>query len=288
MRWNVSAPVQTWKILYSLIKYSWTIGLSSLLLILIQLIDALNLYSLLVGGGMGEILAKEAKGVYDRGQPLIQLGTVVATSLALSLVPVIASAKIQNNIKLIDEKLHLSLKVCIVIGSGASAGLIAIMKPTNVMLFTDDSGSIALMVLSASILFTSLCLTMFAILQGLGYTFIPALSVLVGVGVKYFVNINLIPEYGVIGAAVSTVLSYGIVALLTILYLVRKGYSFKDYKSLAKVGISILLMVLVYATFAAFIGVLIGSSFYGWTILKFNVFSRDELQYIPILKKLIK
>jgi PST family polysaccharide transporter len=306
MRWNVSAPVQTWKILYSLIKYSWTIGLSSLLLILIQLIDALNLYSLLVGGGMGEILAKEAKGVYDRGQPLIQLGTVVATSLALSLVPVIASAKIQNNIKLIDEKLHLSLKVCIVIGSGASAGLIAIMKPTNVMLFTDDSGSIALMVLSASILFTSLCLTMFAILQGLGYTFIPALSVLVGVGVKYFVNINLIPEYGVIGAAVSTVLSYGIVALLTILYLVRKGYSFKDYKSLAKVGISILLMVLVltvlliivglfinldnrmYATITAFIGVLIGSSFYGWTILKFNVFSRDELQYIPILKKLIK
>jgi polysaccharide transporter, PST family len=147
---------------------------------------------------------------------------------------------------------------------------------------------------------------MFAILQGLGYTFIPALSVLIGVGVKYFVNINLIPEYGVIGAAVSTVLSYGIVALLTILYLVRKGYSFKDYKSLAKVGISILLMVLVltvlliiiglfinldnriYATFAAFIGVLIGSGFYGWTILKFNVFSRDELQYIPILNKLIK
>jgi PST family polysaccharide transporter len=304
MRWNVSAPIHTWKILFSLIKYSWTIGLSSLLLIFIQLVDALNLYSLLVGGGMGEVLAKETKGGYDRGQPLIQLGTVVATSLALSLVPIIASAKAQNNIKLIHEKLNLSMKICIVIGAGASAGLIAIMKPTNVMLFTNDSGSITLMILSASILFTSICLTMFAILQGLGYTFIPALSVLVGVGVKYIVNIWLIPEFGVIGAAVSTVLAYSIVALMTILYMLIKGYSFKRNKSLFKISLAIVMMISILsvflkglgfiinldnrlcATFASVIGVLIGGSFYGWAIFKLNVFSRDELQYIPIVKKI--
>lgn len=306
MRWNISAPIHTWKILYSLMKYSWTIGLSSLLLILIQLIDALNLYSLLVGGGMGEVLAKETKGIYDRGQPLIQLGTVVATSLALSLVPVIASAKVQNNFKFIHEKLNLSLKMCIVIGTGASGGLIAIMKPTNVMLFTNDSGSITLMVLSGSILFTSLCLTMFAILQGLGYTFIPALSVVIGVVVKYSVNIWLIPEYGTIGAAISTVFSYCIVALITILYMLIKGYSFKGNKSLVKISLSIVMMMMIlsvllkgfglfidldnriYATFASFIGVLIGGSFYGWMIFKLNVFSHDELRYIPMIKGFLK
>jgi PST family polysaccharide transporter len=306
LAWNVSAPIHTWKILYALIKYSWMIGLSSLLLILIQLIDALNLYSLLVEAGMGEVLAKETKGVYDRGQPLIQLGTVVATSLALSLVPVIASAKIQNNLSFIHEKLNLSLKVCIVIGAGATAGIIAIMKPTNVMLFTNDSGSLALMVLSVSILFTSLCLTIFAILQGLGYTFIPALSVFVGVLVKYLLNNWLIPEYGIIGAAVSTVLSYSIVALISILYMMLKGYSFKEKKSLSKIGLAIILMISIvtillkvaglfidldnriYAAFASFIGVIIGGSIYGWAILKLDVFSREELRYIPIIKKLLK
>ena len=35
--------------------------------------------------------AKEWKGVYDRGQPLLQLGTVVANSLSLSIVPLVSS-----------------------------------------------------------------------------------------------------------------------------------------------------------------------------------------------------
>jgi polysaccharide transporter, PST family len=306
LRWNVSAPVQSWEILCSLVKYSWAIGLSSLLLILIQLIDALNLYYLLVEGGMGEVLAKETKGIYDRGQPLIQLGTVVATSLALSLVPVIASAKVQNNIHFIHEKINLSIKVCIVIGAGATAGLIVIMKPTNVMLFTDTSGSLTLMVLSISILFTSLCLTIFAILQGLGYIFIPAVSVCAGVVVKYIFNRMLIPEYQVMGAAVSTVIAYGIVALISFLYMCLKGYSFKEKKNLSKIGIAVIgmstivaiLLILVefffnldhrlFATCAALLGVLVGGIVYGWMILKLKVFSNEELKYIPIIKKLIK
>ncbi|MBZ5751174.1 putative polysaccharide biosynthesis protein [Metabacillus rhizolycopersici] len=306
IRWNISAPIETWKILTSLIKYSWTIALSSLLLILIQLIDALNLYSLLIGGGMGEVLAKETKGVYDRGQPLIQLGTVVATSLALSLVPVIASAKFQNNSKLIHEKVNLSLKVCIVVGAGAATGLIAIIRPTNIMLFTNASGSNVLMILSASILFTSLCLTMFAILQGLGYTFFPALSVLIGVGAKYLANIWLIPLYGVSGAAVSTVLSYCLIAILTSLFMMVKGYSFKEKKCLVKISLALVMMFLIIcalltvvgsvidldnrlnATFASFFGVVVGGSLYGWLIIKLNVFSRNELQYIPIAKKGLK
>ncbi|MGM7724470.1 putative polysaccharide biosynthesis protein [Metabacillus sp. Hm71] len=305
-RWNISAPIQTRKILLSLVKSSWTIGLSSLLLIFIQLIDALNLYSLLVDGGMGKVLAKETKGIYDRGQPLIQLGTVVATSLALSLVPVIASAKVQNNFVFIHEKLNLSLKLCIVVAAGASSGLIAIIKPTNVMLFTNTSGSMVLMVLSVSILFTSLCLTMFAILQGLGYAFFPALSVIVGVGIKYGLNTWLIPIYGVIGAAISTVVSYGIVVLITILYMVIKGYSFKGNKSLVKIGLAIGIMVILltiflkaaglvfdlehrlYASIASLSGVLIGGCIYGWAILKLKVFTHDELQNIPIVKKLVK
>lgn len=306
LRWNVSAPIRTWKILYSLLKYSWTICLSSLLLILIQLVDALNLYYLLVDGGMGEVLAKETKGIYDRGQPLIQLGTVVATSLALSLVPVIATAKLQNNLHHIHEKVNLSLKVCIVIGAGATAGLLAIIKPTNVMLFTNSSGSETLMVLSVSILFTSLCLTIFAILQGLGYLFVPAFSVFVGVIVKYILNYLLIPEYEVVGAALSTVLSYGIVALLSFFYMYLKGYTFEEKKCLSKIGIALVLMISIvtillkvvglfidldqrlYATIASLLGVLLGGIVYGWSILKLNVFSNEELRYIPIIKKLTK
>ncbi|MGN7942801.1 polysaccharide biosynthesis protein [Virgibacillus sp. 6R] len=304
--WNMTAPISTGKILLSLVTYSWTIAFSSLLLIFIQLIDALNLYALLVDGGMDKMVAKETKGIYDRGQPLIQLGTVVATSLALSLVPLIARAKISNRIQLIREKINLSIKLCLVVSAGASAGLIAVMKPANVMLFTDNKGSLVLMVLSISILFTSLCLTVFSILQGLGFVFIPAFAVLVGVAGKYALNLSLIPKYGEIGAGVSTVISYCIIALIVMVYLARKGFPFSDLKSIGKIGLSIVVMLCfvigllngaelffdlenrLHATYITFIAIISGGGIYLWSIFKTNVFTKEELQYIPFIKKFVK
>ena len=69
-----------------------------MLLMFMQLADSLNLYSLLAETGIGSETAKELKGVYDRGQPLIQLGTVVATSMSLSLVPLITKEKMKKDI----------------------------------------------------------------------------------------------------------------------------------------------------------------------------------------------
>ena len=77
-----------------------------MLLIFIQLADSLNLYSLLVDSGIGSDLAKELKGIYNRGQPLIQLGTVVATSMSLSLVPLITKEKMKKDAKVLSEKIH--------------------------------------------------------------------------------------------------------------------------------------------------------------------------------------
>ena len=48
-------------------------------MLLIQLVDALNLYSLLSDGSESHT-AKQLKGIYDRGQPLLQLGTVFVTA----------------------------------------------------------------------------------------------------------------------------------------------------------------------------------------------------------------
>ena len=53
--------------------------ISSLILVLFQLVDALHLYSLLRYSGMNEWRQKNGKGL-DRGQPLLQSGTVIANS----------------------------------------------------------------------------------------------------------------------------------------------------------------------------------------------------------------
>ena len=54
------------------------------LLILFQLIDSFTVKKALVDFGLSEHGAKLAKGIYDRGQPLVQLGLVIALALSSS------------------------------------------------------------------------------------------------------------------------------------------------------------------------------------------------------------
>ena len=136
-----------------------------MLLVLLQLADSLNLFSLLVNSGIQENEAKALKGVYDRGQPLIQLGTVVATSMSLSLVPLITKEKMQNSSIELKEKIQFALKISIVVGVGATMGLYSIIKPTNIMLFENEEGSQILALLTLVILFASLIMTITAIFK---------------------------------------------------------------------------------------------------------------------------
>ncbi|MGH2119400.1 oligosaccharide flippase family protein, partial [Aerococcus sp. L_32] len=49
----------------------------SALLVFYQLIDAFTVYDQLVDNGIATAVAKDMKGIYDRGQPIVQLGMVV-------------------------------------------------------------------------------------------------------------------------------------------------------------------------------------------------------------------
>ncbi len=52
-----------------------TICLLSSILVLFQLVDSFSVYNVLTTQGMLPV-AKDLKGIYDRGQPLVQLGMV--------------------------------------------------------------------------------------------------------------------------------------------------------------------------------------------------------------------
>src|SRR5690606_27341215 len=196
-----------------------TICISALLLILFQLIDSFSVYSLLLTGGVDEVVAKQLKGIYDRGQPLIQLGTIVATSLSLSIVPLIASAKTRNDNSFIHEKVDLSLRLSIVVGIGASVGLACVLKPTNIMLYENNFGTNVLIIIGFSILFTSISQTVTAILQGIGQPTLPALSVVIGLIVKSILNILLVPSFETAGAAVATVIAFGVILFIQLVML---------------------------------------------------------------------
>ncbi|WP_053361266.1 polysaccharide biosynthesis protein [Bacillus sp. FJAT-27251] len=181
----------------------FAVSISGMVLILMQLADSLNLYQQLLHI-MEAPEAKTAKGIFDRGQPLIQLGAVAATSIALSLVPAISG---ESRKGYVVKHVRIALQMSLLIGAAAAAGLFSIIEPTNVMLFQNADGSAVLAVLSVMILPATVLITLVGVLQGLNRLYFPAVLILTGFALKYGLNQYLVPLHGTMGAAVASLIS---------------------------------------------------------------------------------
>ncbi|MEH7383962.1 polysaccharide biosynthesis protein [Bacillus sp. JJ1521] len=300
------ASIKTMEIVKILFTQGMTICISALLLILFQLVDSFTIYSLLVSSGMEDETAKQVKGIYDRGQPLLQLGTVVATSLALSLVPLIASAKARNDLVFIQKKVDLTFRLSVVVGLGAAVGLACVLEPTNIMLFRNNLGTNVLIIIGFSILFTTLSQSITAILQGLGDPFIPAIVVVGGMLLKWIFNLLLIPRYETVGAAIATLVGFGVITVSHIIIVKRKlpgvlqNWTFIYHVIFAAVAMAFIVFCYswglhhlfplaaetrTFASFEALSSVFIGGIIYLFFILRGSVFSEVELSEIPIGSK---
>lgn len=283
------------------------ICVSGMLLILIQLADSLNLYALLITSGIEKETAKVLKGIFDRGQPLIQLGTVAATSMSLALVPLITHERFSSSKPFLHDKIQLAIKTSIIVGVGAACGLAVIIRPTNRMLFENSSGSTVLAVLSFVILFTSIILTVMAIMQGLGFLLFPALVVAAVFPIKYLLNVVFVPLYGIMGAAVSSLITLAIAAALLIIRLkkllnaplltlrflgivctaavlmmcVLKAYLFVTDRWIARLDIG-----RFAAAGQALSAVCLGGITFLFVIIRGRIFREEELAFFPLGNKL--
>lgn len=296
----------TGSIVKALVLQGFTICISSLLLVLFQMVDSFSVYAYLVENGSSPDEAKLLKGIYDRGQPLIQLGTVVATAFSLSLVPYITRAKTHGSLSEMKDKMMISIRVSIAIGAAASVGLAWLIRPVNTMLFSNGNGSGVLLVLGFSILFCSIALTASAILQGLGHAYLPAFYVLAGVLVKILLNVAFIPGFQTMGAALSTLLASFVVASGLLLEIKRKtGITIMEKAYIYPLLVSIALMSATLAVFLegslalvgssrllasaqSLIGVMLGGIVFLFVLIKNNYFTKTELSFLPLGKKLSK
>lgn len=281
--------------------------MSSLILILLQLIDSINVYSLLISSGMDEQVAKAWKGVYDRGQPLLQLGTVVANSFALALVPFVTSYMNHPHREELVQKVKFTMRVSLTIGLAATAGLISIIRPVNLMLYTDENGTIAIAIFSISIVFSSLIMTLATVAQSLGKSLLSFFIVLFGLLCKWSLNEWLIPIYHINGAALATVLSL-LMMMLCFYFVVCKEmksflFSRRDFLILGK-AIVIMGLVLhflnicfqsdvieasrVMATVHSLVGVFVGAIIFIAVILRQQLFMKEELLQLPKGELLIR
>ncbi|PQD93958.1 polysaccharide biosynthesis protein [Pradoshia eiseniae] len=283
--------------------------LSNMYILLLQLIDSFQLYAALVDQGIIPHDAKILKGTYDRGQPLVQVGLVITTSMALSVVPVLSSLKKRGSFEELKNMCQLIIKISIIIGLAAAVGLAAILSSVNVMLFKDDQGQAALTIISLLIVFASVAVTSATILQTLGRIRVSVIIICLSVGLKAVMNPLLIADSGILGAAWSSLLATSVaaVALLAVLSGELSG-KLMSLRQLSVMAMAVLAMfgaligytMIFSALFEGYLesrwlsaihalsAVLLGVVVYLPILVKMKLFSHEELQLVPFGDRLVR
>ncbi len=208
-----------WPILKEVTILSLSVSMSSLLLLCFQLIDSFTVFSLLIENGTQEQEAMVMKGIYDRGQPLVQMGVIIASSLSLAIVPLVAFQSNKKSVRGAVPFIQLTYRSSVMLGVAASLGLVIVMPYVNEMLFETNALTKVLTVYVAQIVPLSIILTFTAILQGMNKLKIPALILIGAIILKLVGNNILIPHLNVEGAAIASNIGLFLSAGLLMLYL---------------------------------------------------------------------
>ncbi len=276
-----------------------------MLLLLMQFADAFTMVSSLKGYGLLLEEAQEMKGVFDRGYPLLQLGTVLASSLALAIVPSVTKKRLENKTTEVKENAGQAMKLSFLISIAASVGLFLVLPEVNILLFKSSEGVIALRILSVVIVFASMTLTLSSLLQGFGIVFLPAFAVAIGMIVKVVLNMILIPEMGLAGSGLATLISICVVFLSNIVVFKKRiPFSLRAYipwrATFFSLGVMTVTIFVTGGAYRQFIGMQqrqdyvgyciltigLGAVSYGVSLLKTGAFTDKELDYFPKSTKL--
>lgn len=206
-----------------LMAYAIPVCLGSLAVPLMNLVDTFTVPRLLQREGLDEIGAMVDFGIYNRGLPLVQMVTMLATSLSVLFIPAMAEARLKGGPEAVRQQAGMALRWFWLIGLAASAGLAVLAEPINRMLYGDAAGTEALRYMALTAAGSTVSIIAAALLQGLGAVRAPAFSMLAAAGVKALLNVLLVPALGISGAALAGAAAYMLAAGLNVALLARRS-----------------------------------------------------------------
>nr|WP_260697825.1 polysaccharide biosynthesis protein [Enterococcus mundtii] len=284
------------------------VSIYSGLLIFFQLIDSFFVKNALQIYGLSEQASKIAKGVYDRGQPLVQLGLVIATALSATFLPAL-TRYLTSAVKgqfYSTAKIYLRLTTALALA--ASVGLAVLLPYINYALFKDYAGNMTLVLFVFSIGLTAIIQAYQSIAQSKN-SFRPSLK---GAGwgllAKALATPLLTSYLGTVGASLSTLLGLSV----TLWYFVRTETpainSFWHERKFGKkliqcLGCMVLALFVYYgflnllfgpvshrstALFASLSGVIIGVVTFVYAVIWTKLFTIREWLLLPFGKKILR
>lgn len=235
---------------------------------------------------------------------LVSLPLSFNIAFATALVPAITLSKAKGDDITASKRISFSLLVTMLIGLPCMIGMIIFAEPILSLLFPNaPEGTLIFQVSSLSIIFTVLGQTVNGALQGLGKILIPAIALTIGVILKCFLNLALvpIPAIGAAGAAFATVICHMVAFFIGYSVLkksIKLNLSFSKF-IFKPILATIIMGICSYATYitlsginigkvAIIITILVAMFIYIISVLLLNIFDKEEIFMIPYGRKLNK
>lgn len=304
---KVTYPIPWGYYLRTIVVLGVVASMNHMTLLLLQLVDAVTLVPQLMAYGLTSVEAMLDKGVLDRGQPLIQLGTVLGSSFALASIPIISSRKMKEHPHRVYHQIQTAFLYSFYLAAGATVGLIILFPETNILLYENAKGTASLRLLVSTMFFSALVVTGAAILQGLGYFKKTALFLFIVILTKVLLNYILVPQFGISGSALATVSSMVLLFMLVYFELKRRFvyltvfrhiqwatffkaiFSMVFYLYLMKyIGSTYLEMSRLALLYYVVFMVISGGGLYLLLLLRGKVFTESELSVLPFASVFIR
>ena len=248
---------------------------------------------------IGVLMLSADVGFYNAADPISRIPLVISLSISTVLLPATAEAYAIRKQKLLQEYVVDCLRYCILTVIPMCVLISMFSVPVIQLLFgevyTPGSGVLSILVIGMS--FYSIYMISSSILQGTGNPRLPMYILLLGTVVNIALNAFFVKLMGIIGAAIATTITTGILMIVIMLLVIKTTKISIPWKNILLVLIcNLILMVVCYVIpktlIGLIIGIIIGSAIYIVSLIRLKVLTKRDINFfsqymnkIPILKK---
>lgn len=283
-------------IISRLMRLALPVSMSSLMLPVVANLDLLIVPQRLEAAGFHISQATEFFG-YLTGMavPLINLATIFTAAMTISLVPAISESRALNDVFGIRAKTRTAFRVALIITCPCFVGMYFLAEKIAALIYNAPGAADAIQTMSVGILLLGLHQISTGILQGLGRTSIPVINMILAAAVKVFLSWTLtaIPTLGIKGAAMATVVDFGLAAVLNMIFIYKyTGFAlsfsglFKPAVSAAAMGAAVygvITLAVSWGAWAILAAIAVAVPVYGGVLLAVGGMGKDDLESLPFI-----
>lgn len=222
-------------------------------------------------------------GYFGAADPISRFPLIISSSIATTILPAVSSAFSIKNQNLLTKYVLQSYKYSMAVIIPMAVGISLFASPILELTFPSLVASApALSVLVVGMTFYSMFAISSGIIQGIGNPRIPMYVLVFGAITTFVLNVLLVPNYGITGAAIATTLAC-FMMMLPILGLSFKltktklPYIFFSKSIIAVLVMSVVILILPNTILGLIIGLLLCPIIYLLSLILLKAFDKEDL-----------